>query len=238
MKPGQRVLFALRKMIAAGEIRCGERIAEIQTAAALGVSRMPVRTALRSLEREGLVVRLGGRGYTARCVTATDIRDAIAVRGVLEGFVVRLVAERGCSPELRARLESLLEHGNTLFRAKRFTVNALGKYRDYNLAFHNALVAASDNNALIDALRRNGYLPFAGADAFAFDLSDLDRERNRLLAAHRQHRKAFAAIMEGNAEAAELIMRDHAFAAMRNANIFSAENGISVTAAAQAMTAD
>lgn len=60
MKPGQRVLFALRKMIVSGEIPDGARIAEIATAERFGVSRMPVRTALRTLEQEGLVAKLGG----------------------------------------------------------------------------------------------------------------------------------------------------------------------------------
>ena len=59
LKPGQHVIISLRRMIAEGSFRPGERIAEIATAEALGVSRMPVRTALRALEAEGLVEKLG-----------------------------------------------------------------------------------------------------------------------------------------------------------------------------------
>jgi len=53
-KPGQRVMVALRHMIVTGEIADGARIAEIPTAERLGVSRMPVRTALRALALRAL----------------------------------------------------------------------------------------------------------------------------------------------------------------------------------------
>src|ERR1044072_9493412 len=117
MKPGQRVMMALRKLIASGEIKSGERIDEIPTAAALGVSRMAVRTALRSLEREDLVVRLGARGYAARGVSSDQIRDAIEVRGVLEGFAARRLAERGMTPDIHARLVGFIAEGEALVRA-------------------------------------------------------------------------------------------------------------------------
>lgn len=81
------MIVELRRLIAAGELRPGQRIAEIATAEALGVSRMPVRTALRALEHEGLVVKLGARGYAARSVSANDIRDAVQVRGFSKGWL-------------------------------------------------------------------------------------------------------------------------------------------------------
>jgi len=222
MKPGQRVIMALRKMIASGELKSGERIAEIPTAAALGVSRMPVRTALRSLEQEGLVVRLGARGYAARGVSSAGIRDAIEVRGVLEGFAARRLAERGMPPETRARLAGLIAEGEALFAAGRLNAEDLDRYGAYNLAFHDALVAAAGNAAVAAALARNSFEPFAGAGAMALDLADLATEYDHLLAAHRQHQAVFEAVARGDAEAAERIMRDHAFAAIRNAKVFEA----------------
>ena len=96
-KPGQHVIISLRRMIAEGVIRPGERITEVATAASLGVSRMPVRTALRALEAEGLVTKLGGRGYAARAITASEIHGAIEVRGVLEGLAARRIAVQGLS---------------------------------------------------------------------------------------------------------------------------------------------
>lgn len=232
MKPGQRVMMALRKMIASGEIKSGERIAEIPTAAALGVSRMPVRTALRTLEQEGLVVRLGARGYAARGVSGAAIRDAIEVRGVLEGFAARRLAERGMPPETRARLAMLIEEGEALFTAGRLSIEDLDRYGAYNLAFHDVLVAASGNAAVETALARNSFEPFAGAGAMALDLADLVTEYDHLLAAHRQHRAVFDAIERGDAETAERIMRDHALAAVRNAKVFEAAAGAGLPLAA------
>lgn len=222
IKPGQRVMMVLRKMIASGEIKSGERIAEIPTAAALGVSRMPVRTALRTLEQEGLVVRLGARGYAARGISSRQIRDAIEVRGVLEGFAVRRIAEGGLRPETRARLVALIEEGDAIFAAGRLVDGDLERYGNYNLAFHDVLTSSAGNAAVEAALVRNSLEPFGGAGAFALNFADLAAEYEHLLAAHHQHRAVFEAIDGGDAEGAERIMRDHALAAIRNAQVFEA----------------
>lgn len=220
MKPGQRVIVTLRKMIASGQLKSGDRIAEIPTAQALGVSRMPVRTALRALEQEGLVVKLGARGYAARGVAADQIRGAIEVRGVLEGYAARRAAELGLDAEAEAALAACLAAGDALFVAGRFSDSDLDRYHDYNLTFHNTLVAAARNLAVEAALARNNYQPFASAGAMALDWDDLDAEFRHLLSAHRQHRAVFDAVRRGDAEAAERIMRDHAFAAVRNTKVF------------------
>lgn len=225
MKPGQRVLMALRKMIASGEIKSGERIAEIPTAAALGVSRMPVRTALRSLEQEGLVVRLGARGYAARGVSIAHIHDAIEVRGVLEGFAARRLAERGLPPEIQERMARLIQDGDQLFAKGALQPDDLDRYAAYNLAFHDALVTAAGNGALETALARNNFEPFAGAGALALDLTDMAAEYEHLLTAHRQHKAVLAALVDGDALEAEKIMRDHALAAVRNAKVFEVAMG-------------
>jgi len=225
IKPGQRVLMALRKMIASGEIKSGERIAEIPTAEALGVSRMPVRTALRSLEQEGLVVRLGKRGYAARGVSTGQIRDAIEVRGVLEGFAARRVAERGLSEQTRQQLVGLIEEGEALFVEGRLSAEDIDRYAAYNLAFHDTLVRAAENGAVEASLARNNFEPFASAGAMALDLADLVAEYDHLVAAHRQHKAVLDAIERGDAAAAEQIMRDHALAAVRNTKVFEAAMG-------------
>lgn len=237
-KPGQRVMMALRKMIASGEIKSGERIAEIPTAAALGVSRMPVRTALRTLEQEGLVVRLGARGYAARGVSRQQIQDAIEVRGVLEGFAARRVAEIGLPSATRARLLQLIEEGDAIFVRGHLVVGDLERYGAYNLAFHDALTAAAGNAAVDAALVRNSFEPFAGAGALALDIADLTAEYEHLSAAHQQHRAVFQAIDAGDADRAERIMRDHALAAIRNAQVFEAADGAGGGLAAGAIRSD
>jgi GntR family transcriptional regulator of vanillate catabolism len=220
LKPGQRVIVTLRKMIASGELKRGERIAEIPTAEALGVSRMPVRTALRALEQEGLVVKLGARGYAARGVAPDQVRGAIEVRGVLEGFAARRAAERGLDAKTEAALAACLAKGDAIFASGQLHDGDLDRYHACNLAFHDILVAAAGNPAIEDALGRNNYQPFAAAGAMALDWNDLEAEFQHLEQAHRQHHAVLAAVRRGDADAAEAIMRDHAFAAVRNAKVF------------------
>lgn len=214
MKPGQRVLFALRKMIVSGEIPDGERIAEIATAERFGVSRMPVRTALRTLEQEGLVAKLGRRGYAARGPSPAQIEDAIEVRGVLEGLAVRLIATRPIATGFARKLKACLAEGDALFAEPKFAPEHIDRFYSYNLAFHDLLLDASGNRAIGVALARNNHLPLASAAALALDWRDLAAARRYLQAAHEEHLAVAEAILEGRADEAEQRMRQHARAAL------------------------
>lgn len=220
MKPGQRVIVALRKMIASGELADGVRIAEIATAERLGVSRMPVRTALRMLEQEGLVVKLGARGYAARGPTAAQIDGAIEVRGVLEGLAARILASGPITPDFAKGLQACLKAGDTLFAKGYLEEGDLERFYNYNLAFHDLLVNGSANQAIAIALSRNNHLPFASAAALALDWDDLEAEHQHLLAAHLQHVAVSAAIVAGKADEAEHLMRCHARASVGSRNVF------------------
>ncbi len=99
MSSGQQVLIKLRKMIIAGELEGGSRIAEIPTAEMLGVSRQPVRMAFRLLEQEGLLIKNPTRGYIVREISDDLIQDALQVRGVLEGLAAKTLAEKGITEE-------------------------------------------------------------------------------------------------------------------------------------------
>jgi GntR family transcriptional regulator of vanillate catabolism len=216
MKPGQRVVVALRKMIASGELADGQRIAEIPTAERLGVSRMPVRTALRTLEQEGLVTRIGARGYAARGLTSRQVTDAIEVRGVLEGLAARIVASNPAPPPFARKLKECLAEGEALFAKGCLEEADLERFYTYNLAFHDLLVDASTNAAIAYALSRNNHLPFASAAALAFDWDDLPSAYAHLAAAHREHVAVSKAVLSGKADEAERLMRQHARAPLAN----------------------
>lgn len=220
MKPGQHVIVALRKMIASGELADGVRIAEIATAERLGVSRMPVRTALRTLEQEGLVTRLGARGFAARGPTATQIDGAIEVRGALEGLAAKIVASSAVSADFTKQLTACLKTGDALFEKGHLNEGDLERFYHYNLAFHDLLVNASANQAIAIALSRNNHLPFASAAALALDWDDLEAEYRHLLAAHNQHLAVSAAIIAGKADEAEQLMRVHARASVGSRSVF------------------
>ena len=97
-----RAQLRLREMILAGELAGGLRIAELALVERLGVSRTPIRAALQRLEQEGLLQRLAGGGYAVRTFSETDVSDAIALRGTLEGLAARLAAERGVPADVMA----------------------------------------------------------------------------------------------------------------------------------------
>jgi len=209
-KPGQKVLTALRRMIATGEIADGERIAEIPTAERLGVSRMPVRTALRALALEGLVVPLGARGYAARRTTAAQAQGAVQVRGVLEGLAARLVAQRADHATIGAELAALIAPCAKLFTGAPLRDAGLTLYGEANAAFHDRLITASGNHAIALALAQNNHLPLAGAGAFAFDPGDGEGTSALLARAHGEHEAVAAFIRAGDAAGAEAAMRLHA----------------------------
>ncbi|MDU8602797.1 GntR family transcriptional regulator [Pseudomonas syringae] len=221
-KPGQTVLVALRKMIASGELAAGERLMEVPTAELFGVSRMPVRMAFRTLEQEGLLVPFGGRGFQVRSISPMEIAGAVDVRGVLEGLAARQMAERGLTQESRDELEACLVQGDALFEKGHVTEDDLEVYHYMNMRLHRVIVEGSGNRAIADALSRNDHLPFASVTALAVDRDNLIREYRRFNFAHMQHHAVVDALVNGQGARAEAIMREHANATLRYAEIFGA----------------
>ena len=219
-KPGQRVLVTLRKMIVSGELPAGERLVEIPTAERLGVSRMPVRMAFRTLEQEGLLSKNEGRGYTVRTVTGEEIAGAVEVRGVLEGLAARQAAERGLDPTTQEALQQGLATGDVLFAKGYVTEEDMEVYHDFNRRFHQVIIEASGNPAISHALARNDHLPFASVSSLAVDRNDMAREYRRFNFAHMQHHAIVDALVNRQGARAEALMREHANATMRYADLF------------------
>ncbi|KEA64695.1 Transcriptional regulator for ferulate or vanillate catabolism [Marinobacterium lacunae] len=220
-KAGHRVLSTLRQMIISGELEAGERIAEIPTAERLGVSRTPVRIAFRALEQEGLLIKLERRGYRVREVTPDEVSGAIEVRGVLEGLAARQAAELGISAEQRKGLLECLAWGDQLFDKGYVTEEDLEAYHDLNRRFHALIIEASCNPAIGSAMIRNEHLPFASVSSLAIDRNNLKQEYRRFNFAHMQHHAVFDAIDRRQGARAEAIMREHANATLRYADLFA-----------------
>jgi GntR family transcriptional regulator of vanillate catabolism len=227
-RTGQRVLVTLRRMISAGELAAGERLAEIPLAERLGVSRMPVRMAFRELEQEGLLVRAGARGFAVRAVSPEQIIGAVEVRGVLEGLAARLLAERGASEAVLDTLKTCLKEGDALFENGCFTEADAPLYLDLNIRFHAAIIQASGNLAIQEALSRNDHLPFASVKALAIDRNNLAAEYKRLNYAHIQHHAIVEAIAAGQGARAEALMREHANAVLRYTELDPAREGVAI----------
>lgn len=119
---GDAATRALRDMILSGELRDGERIVEREIADRLGVSRGPVRDALRQLDVEGLVVNLPRRGARVASLTAADGEEIMTIRAAVEPLAVRALVTGNGPAAIRpgaegARFPSLQAIVDDLHRA-------------------------------------------------------------------------------------------------------------------------
>ena len=101
--PLREVVFnTLRQAILKGELKPGERLMEIALAQRLGVSRTPIREAMRKLEQEGLVVMVPRRGAQVANITEKDLNDVLEVRIVLENMAIEKACEQMTEENVRA----------------------------------------------------------------------------------------------------------------------------------------
>ncbi|MGC1459048.1 MAG: GntR family transcriptional regulator [Steroidobacteraceae bacterium] len=214
-----RATLSVREMILRGRLKPGQRVTEVMLAQLLGMSRTPVRQALPVLAREGLLVESGGRGYLVRTFTRSDILDAIDLRGVLEGFAVRRVCERGASPALLRQLQQCLEEGDRIFRKRHLVDTDEAAFGAMNDQFHAALLAAADSPIIAGALASNDCIPFASAGAIAFDATDLQAMFDALFFAHMQHHAIYDALEAGQSVRAEFLMCEHVNAVKSSINM-------------------
>jgi DNA-binding GntR family transcriptional regulator len=132
----------ITRLIVDGTIPKGARLNESELAARFGVSRGPVREALRTIESDGLVVGIANRGVFVRDIddrAASEIYDLRAALFAMAGWIVAPIA----TPELIARLKAIIA---TMQAA--ITARDLDSYYAANLAFHEAIVDATGNRRL------------------------------------------------------------------------------------------
>lgn len=111
-KPLRDVVFEnLREAIVEGRLKPGQRLMEVQLAEQLGVSRTPVREAIRKLELEGLVVMLPRKGAYVANMSLKDLKDVLEIRASLEGLAASLAAERISDEDIK-KLEFIIEEFN------------------------------------------------------------------------------------------------------------------------------
>ena len=214
-----RATVSIREMILRGTLQGGQRVAEAMLAEALGMSRTPIRQALPLLAREGLLVESGTRGYLVRTFTRSDILDAIDVRGLLEGFAARRIAERGATSELLAQLRSCLEEGDRIFAKGHLVESDEAAYGAMNARFHALIIGACASAVTEDAILRIASIPFAAAAAIAFDATDLKSMFDALWIAHQQHYAIYDALEGGQATRVEFLMREHVNTVKKSINM-------------------
>lgn len=204
-----RVTLAMREMLLRGDFVPGQKLVEATIAERLNVSRMPVRRALAVLERDGLVTNEPNRGSFAARFTIRQVTDARALRGTLEGFAARQVAERGLSPAVRRELEAMLQSGDEMFKTAPFSASDAEAYRQLNYDFHMTIVAAAENKPLMMAYEANNRLPLASPIAVTVDSANLEEMARTLRETQSDHYRIVAALKNGQGSRADALMQEH-----------------------------
>ncbi|MEB3372396.1 GntR family transcriptional regulator [Saccharopolyspora mangrovi] len=183
----------LQARISDGRLRPGDRIFEQELAIEFGVSRVPVREAIRMLQSAGMVeVRPRRRGVFVRSLDRQQLEELFDVREALEALAAKLAAERSDSADV--------EHlGELTTRARQALDSAdTDAMSEANTGFHDKLVAMSRNELLGSMLE-----PLHGRLAALFRLN---LEPERVCA---EHEALYAAIASGDPERASEVARKH-----------------------------
>ena len=147
--PLRDVVFnTLRQAILKGEMEPGERLMEIQLAQKLGVSRTPIREAIRKLELEGLVVMIPRKGAEVAHITEKDMRDVLEVRSTLEELAVEL----SCKHVTPERVQEL-KAANKIFESAIASKDIMSIV-DADVHFHDIIYSMTDNERLIQIINK------------------------------------------------------------------------------------
>lgn len=140
------VFTTLRQAILRGDLKPGERLMEIQLANMLGVSRTPIREAIRKLELEGLVLMIPRKGAEVAEITEKNLRDVLEVREALEVLAVQLACEK-ISPQEIEDLKKAAADFELALNTGDITLIA-----ESDVAFHDVIYNATDNVRLVNLL--------------------------------------------------------------------------------------
>jgi len=194
------ILFeTLTAAIMAGRIGPGEKLSEPAFAEKFGVSRAPVREALRRLQEKGLVTHAPNQGMRVISPTLEDFLSLLDVREALEGMASRLAATEMTTAELEELAAIVDQHGRMLQR------DPDGPYvqNDFDNDFH-VRIARGCRNPVLTGLLCEQFYP-----RLKLCRSRHGLVKGRGLAAWNEHRRIMAALAERDGDVAELLMRRH-----------------------------
>ena len=187
----------IERRIIAGELEPGAKLNEAELAAAMGISRGPVREAFRALEQAGLVHTEKNRGVFVRQVSLEEANEIYEVRAALEAQIGRLAATRIGAQQLE-RLRGIVKR-----------MHAVGRSRDpdayfpLNLEFHETLAEACGNRALATNYRR------VVNELNLYRRQAILRNVEIIPVSTKEHEAIVAAVAQGDAALAERLLYDH-----------------------------
>lgn len=186
----------IRQAIVDGRLAPGQRLTEERLARELGISRTPVREALKVLQSEGLVDAAPNRSATVRAYEPGDLEDIYQLRALLEGYAARRAAGRLSDEKLLA-LRASCER----FEAMSFADDLREVVRE-NFVFHNTILEAAGSTRLSGMVRQVVELPLVYKSYVWYS-----PEQARI--SQHYHRQITRALERRDAERAELVMKEH-----------------------------
>ena len=197
-----QVYTAIRELIWSGSLPRGARVHQEDLAEELGVSRTPVREALRRLAAEGLVEMRTNRGARVADVDQVGMRVSYEARTVIEPGAARLAAAR--------RPEEQLARMRAAVAAQRRSLRSVQRSFEANREFHLALAAASGNEFLVQFAERL-WVARIGETIYERQV----QTQERMLLDVREHEQIIDAIEAGDGRRAEALTRRHLTDAMK-----------------------
>jgi DNA-binding GntR family transcriptional regulator len=205
----------LRARIIAGELETGVGLSEIALAAEYGVSRTPVREALKQLQTEGLVEIRPRVGTFVSTPTRSDMVELFQMKEILEGAAARLFAARGEIPELVALRANVARSDEAVAR------DDVDGYTELVGEFHDLIVRGSGNRKL-----RTHYTMLMNQLAYPRLVATSLSRPGRLVESDAEHGRVLAIITAKDESTAERLMREHVRAsqdALLGAMVFPGE---------------
>ncbi|MEW2306311.1 GntR family transcriptional regulator [Streptomyces sp. NPDC006655] len=206
----ERVLATLRQDIIEGRLAPGDRLVERELAERFGVSRVPVREAIRALVTEGFVLFESARRTVVRRLTPTDVKELFELREALEVYAAGLAASRA-TPQALAELRELLDQAATATDS-----DDAETITDVNTRFHDRILGLAGNSLLISVME-----PVDGRLRW---LTRRNEEWPQLLT---EHRALYDAIASGDPDRARTVALAHVRANHRSTvrHLFGEETG-------------
>lgn len=201
-----QVFQSIREDILRGRYKENEELREAALGKELGVSRTPVREALRQLELEGLIKIIPNKGAYVTGISEKDVHDIYMVRSMLECLCVRWAAEH-ITPEQLEELDEIL-----LLSEYHFDRSNPGQITELDGRFHQVLYEACESRILEHVLSDfHKYVQLARRNSVRTE----ERARESL----KEHRAILEAIREKDVEKAERLARTHILHVMENLNL-------------------
>lgn len=195
--PLRDVVFnTLREAILKGDLKPGERLMELQLAAKLGVSRTPIREAIRMLEQEGLAVTMPRKGAEVAKMTLKDMEDVLEIREALDELAVRIACEKITDEQMK-RLTDAKDLFETSTRSGDVKMIA-----EADVSFHDVIYEATGNpklETLLNNLREQVY---------RYRVEYIKDPQNYPVLI-REHEAILLALKERNVKKAERAMHEH-----------------------------